>query len=409
MRKLFQQLTDELKSFLDQAEDLLLLLACGVDDTALVLKTMRDLEQVDASDIFLLHADDFVGLDPFVTAALERLAADYQRTSAALVDSQREPLPPMSNTLQDQARPALARLQDALGSSRSLLPSADGHRLVWVMFPAQIADPETYLQLILQCSAKGGIQPWMRGLRLIFRVPADFVLADSPLAEVPRLRLRHADFGPSALQTSLQEQADDPKLPEAERVNAQLALATLDYAHGRLHEAVGRYQKVFEFARRTENPAMEALALNGLGDIPHRQGNLELAQHWYECAIDPALAARQPVVLATLVNNLASIAYQKQQFADAAQYYDSLCTVQSWLMNPVGKLQALEGRGLAQVKLGRAEPALASFEEAALLGIGFALPALARANLQHMREVCKQGGCKQKLVEVETELSKIQG
>ena len=91
MRKLFQQLTDELKSFLDQAEDLLLLLACGVDDTALVLKTIRDLEQADASDIFLLHADDFVGLDPFVTAALERLAADHQRTSAALVDSQREP------------------------------------------------------------------------------------------------------------------------------------------------------------------------------------------------------------------------------------------------------------------------------------------------------------------------------
>src|SRR3974390_2416864 len=137
MRKLFQQLTDELKSFLDQAEDLLLLLACGVDDTALVLKTIRDLEQVDASDIFLLHADDFVGLDPFVTAALERLAADHQRTSAALVDSQREPLPPMPNTLQDRARPALARLQEALGFSRSLLPSADGHRLVWVMFPAQ--------------------------------------------------------------------------------------------------------------------------------------------------------------------------------------------------------------------------------------------------------------------------------
>jgi len=409
MRKLFQQLTDELKSFLDQAEDLLLLLACGVDDTALVLKTIRDLEQVDASDIFLLHADDFVGLDPFVTAALERLAADHQRTSAALVDSQREPLPPMPNTLQDRARPALARLQEALGFSRSLLPSADGHRLVWVMFPAQIADRETYLQLILQCSAKCGIQPWMRGLRMIFRVPADFILADSPLAEVPRLRLRRVDFDPSALQTSLQEQVDDPKLPEAERMNAQLVLATLDYAHGRLPEAVSRYQTVFEFARKTDNPAMQALVLNGLGDIPHRQGNLELAQYWYECGIDPALAAQQPVVLATLVNNLASIAYQRQQFADAAQYYDSLCTIQGWLMNPVGKLQALEGRGLAQVELGQAEPALASFEEAALLGVGFALPALARANLQYMREVCQQGGFKQKLAEVERELSKIQG
>lgn len=394
-------------SFLDQAEDLLLLLACGVDETALVLKTMRDLEQVDASDIFLLHADDFVDLDPFVTSALDRLAADYQRTSDSLADSQRDSLPPMPKTFQDQARPALARLHDALGFSRSLLPSADGHRLVWVMFPAQIADSKSYLQLILHCSAKCGIQPWMRGLRMIFRVPADFVLADSPLAEVPRLRLRQADFGSAALQICLQEQADDPKLSEAERVDAMLALATLDYAHGRFSESVSRYQTVFEFARKTDNPAMQALVLNGLGDIPHQRGDLELAQHWYECAIDPALAAQQPVVLATLVNNLASIAYQKEQFADSAQYYDSLCTIQGWLMNPVGKLQALEGRGLAQVKLGQAESALASFEEAALLGIGFALPALAKANLRHMREVCQQGGFKQKLAEVETELSKI--
>jgi tetratricopeptide (TPR) repeat protein len=408
MRKLFHQLTDELKEFLDQSEDLLLLLACGDDDTALVLKAMRDLEQASASDIFLLHADDFVSLEPFVGAALARLAADHQRANVALTNSHREPLPPMPSGLEDVARPPLERLHEALAFSRSLLPSADGHRLLWVMFPAQIADHETYLQLILECSAKSGIQPWMRGLRLVFRMPADFVLAESPLAEVPRLRSQRADFGPRALDASLREQTDDPALSEAERINAQLALATLDYAHDRLPEAVRRYQTVFEFARRTDNSAMQALVLNGLGDIPHRQGNLDLAQHWYECAIDPALAAEQPVVLATLVNNLASIAYRKQQFAEAAQYYDSLCSLQAWLMNPVGKMQALEGRGLAQAKLGEPEPALASFEEAALLGIGYALPQSAEQNLQHMQQVCHQAGLKEKLAEVEIQLRKLQ-
>jgi tetratricopeptide (TPR) repeat protein len=385
---------------------LVLLLACGDSDTALVLKTIRDLEQADASDIFLLHADDFVRPGPFVSAAVNRLAEDLQRTNMALQNQQREPLPELPGSTLDESRPPAERLIEAVDFARSLLPSAQGHRLVWAMFPTKIADRDNYLRLILACTARDGIRPWMRGVRLIFRVPFEFALDESPLNGAPRLRLQLVDFGPQAMSASMQEEANDPKLPEAERMNALLGLATLDHAHDRIPDAVRRYQTLFAFAQKTENSAMQALVLNGLGDIAQKQGNVEIAQHWYECAIDPALTAGQPVVLATVVKNLATIAYQGQQFADAEVYYDNLSTLQTWLMDPVGRLQALEGRGLAQGKQAKAKPALASFEEAALLGIGFGLPDPAKRNLEHMRHVCRESRDSKKLAEVEAELSR---
>lgn len=407
MRKLFQRLTSDLQAFLDQRDDLILLLACGDNDSALVLKAIRDLEQTDASDIFLLHADSFVQPGPFVTAAINRLAEDHARTNAALQGEQRAPLPPLPDTLGDEAKPPPQRLIQAMDFARSLLPQPEGHRLAWVMFPGQIADQDAYLRLILACSAKDGVRAWMRSVRLIFRVPPDFACKGPPLEGVPRLRLKRADFGPEAMNAALREDAGDPQLPEPERMNARLALAALDYAHGRAAEAIGHYQAVFEFARKTENPAMQALVLNGLGDIPNRQGDLALAQHWYECAIPPAVSSRQPVVLATVVGNLAAIARQRRRFADAASYFESLSTLKDWLFDPAGKAEALEGRGLAQAALGRHESAAACFEEAALLGVGFSLPAAARANLQHLQKICQTQGWTQKQAEVEEALHKI--
>jgi hypothetical protein len=73
-------------------------------------------------------------------------------------------------------------------------------------------------------------------------------------------------------------------------------------------------------------------------------------------------------------------------------------------MDPVGRLQALEGRGLSQVELGQNESALASFEQAALLGVGFELPALAKQNFEHMRKICLKCDLPKKLAEVDAVL-----
>lgn len=405
MRRLFQRLTEELEAFLEQRDDLILLIACGDNDTALVLKTIRDFEQADASDIFLLHADDFLRPDPFVAAAVHRLANEHERTNAALQNQQRELMPLLPPDLFDEKRPPVDRLIGAVDFARSLLPDVTGHRLVWIMFPTEMADRESYLRLIVACTAKDGIKPWMRGVRLIFRVPFEFSLKGSPLEGVPRVRVRRVDFGPQALSASMQEEVDDPNLPEAERMNALLALATLDYAHDRIPAAMDRYKTLFAFAQKTDNLPMQALVLNGMGDIAQKQGNVELAQQWYETAIEPALAAGQPVVLATLINNLASVAYQRQQFAEAESYYDNLGTIRTWLMDPAGKLQALEGRGLAQINQQKPTPALASFEEAALLGSSLGWPEPTRRNLEHMQDVCRQSHNSAKLAEVDAALT----
>jgi tetratricopeptide (TPR) repeat protein len=404
MRKLFERLTRELDEFVEQRDDLLLLLACSADDSALVLKTLRDRDRAAASDVYLLFADDFVDAPSFVTGAVERIRQEREIANAAAEQDGKEPLPAVPAELSDESRPAVQRLHEALTWARGLLPEQGGHRLVWAMFPARIADPRAYLQVVTACSQSEGIRPWMRGTRLVFRVPADFTLAGSGLAGVRAVRQARADFGPAALEASLKEEASDPGRPEAERMQALLALAIRDGAHDRTDEATRKYSAVYEYSTRAENPVMQALVLNGLGDLPHKQGDLEQARYWYECAVPPAAATEQPGVLAVVVQNLAAVTYKAGKYPLAEEYYDQLSELKGLMLDEVGKAEALEWRGLAQEKQNAWDRAVRSWEQAELISRAFELRYRLKPVLEHLRRAYRQLRVNDKLAGVEEEL-----
>src|SRR5262249_19762153 len=154
------------------------------------------------------------------------------------------------------------------------------------------------------CAPRPAVQPWMGGLRLIFRVEAGFALANSPLAGAARTRLARVDFGPAALEASFSKEANDPRLPGAQLVGGLRSLALLASAHGPTPEARTNFQVLLDHHSRSGNAQMQAVVLNGLGDLEQRQGNSAKAKSWYERAVRPAVAARQATVLATVVQNL---------------------------------------------------------------------------------------------------------
>jgi tetratricopeptide (TPR) repeat protein len=404
MRKLIERLGRDLDGFVEQRDDLLLLLACSAEDSALVLKVLRDRDRMAASDVYLLFADDFLDASSFVTKAVERLHEEHAIANAGAEQEGKEPLPPVPAALGDTTRPAAPRLQEAFTYARSLLPEAGGHRLVWAMFPAKVADWTAYLQLVSACSPARGIQPWMRGTRLIFRVEADFALGSSPLVGVKGVRQARADFGQAALQAGLQEEAADLALPQADRMQALLALAALDGAHDRTAEATRKYSILYEYFVRAENPLMQALVLNGLGDMPHKQGDLEKARHWYECAVPPAAAAEQPLVLSVVVQNLAAVAFEGGKFAEAEEYYGQLSELKQLLLDEEGKAEALEWRGLAQEKQAEYDRAVQSWEQAELISRAFELRHRLRRVLEHLRRAYRQLRVADKLAGVEEEL-----
>jgi tetratricopeptide (TPR) repeat protein len=409
MRQLIKRLRKELEEFVEQRDDLILIAACSPEESATVVHLLRDLEQSGGSDVFLLFADDFFQAGPFVSVAIERLRIDHRLASEALKQEGRQPLPPMPEILLDATRPPAQRLQDAVGFAVSLLPPAGGHRLVWGMFPQNVADRHEYLKLVAQLAPWNGVKPWMRGARLLFRDEPDTPEFAPGLASAPKVRLRRLDAGPGAVERSLRADAENEALPNEDRMQALFLMASLDYAHCRYQEAADKYNLLLGYYQSTGNHAMQAYVINGIGDIFQRGGDFERAQHWYECAIDPATRSEQPVVLATVVRNLGEVAYARRLYPEAEQYFDGWDKLAGEMLDPDSKAQALEKRGLSQQQQGALDKAVDSWQAAATLSRNVGMSSRLRANLTHLERGYQYLGMADSIEAVRTELQAIAG
>lgn len=363
MRKIFNQLMDTLRDFLKQRDDLLLLVPCEDSDVPLLLKALRDLDRESGSDMFLLFAEDFSDSDAFLDNIAQRLQEEHELTSKA-VGPDVPKLPPLPSEFLDPKGPPSARLEAGMGFAHSLIDPRMGQHFVWGMGPGTIADAKSYLLLLAQLLPRPEIRSWMRGARIVARVPADFQLPASPLK---RVRVRPFTIPPNALEEELVATAVDPKLSIGDRIQAEVQLAYLDYAHSRFAQAIERFLKALAFFQWAEIPVMEGLVIGGLGAIARRQANLQEAQHWYECALVPAAKDGNPVLMSTIVENLASIAFEEKRFADAEERYSELVTLKRAMIDEDGVADALEWQGLSQEGQWAFDRAVECWYESALI------------------------------------------
>jgi hypothetical protein len=384
MRNLFEQLTRTLRHFLAQRDDLLLLVACGDDDVALVLKALRDLDRNSPGDLFLLFGDDFDAPDSFLTNMARRFEEEHSLTNEA-VPANEGKLPPLPADFLNPASPPPARLEAGLRYAQSLIEPGQGQRFLWGMGPKKIADPKSYLELLARLTPRPEIRPWMRGARIVARVPADFRLDRSPLAGARRVNVEPFVIPPDAHEQGLLADAADRKLPPGERMRAEVQLAYLDYAHSRFDSATQRFRRALAFFQWAGVPVMEGLIISGLGDIARRQENWKQAQHWYACAVVPAAKAGNPMLTATIVQNLALVAYHEKRFADAEERYGELATLKRGMFDEVGLAEALEWQGICQEKQQAYDRAVASWEGAALVCKTFELQDRLPPVLTHLR------------------------
>ncbi len=407
MLGLIERARAQLRGFVEQRDDLIALVPCQDSDTTVVLKLFRDIEDASASDIVLLFADDFVEPGPYVSVAVERLAEQHRIASAYAIEQGLEPLAPMPEALfDDSLRPGL-RLFDAVVYAKSLMPTPGGHRLVWVMCPPQIADREPWLDLVRVFLPDRGVEPWMAGLRLVFRDQLDTPQIAPDIARCPRVRLIDVDFSPESLERGLEEDAANEELSDAERMQALLSLAVIDGAHSRLSEAASRYDRLLGYYQQTNNPAMQAFVINAFGDLCRAAGDMPKAQHWYECAVTPATDAKDAIVLAAITRNLGELAYEQGRYGEAEEYFDGLDQLAAHMLQPETKAGALEWRGLSLEQLGRPHDAADVWESAAMLCRTIGMPQLLRINLEHLERVYHRTNRPGHLRDVREELSAL--
>lgn len=407
MRRLLEGVRNGFREFVEQRDDLIALLACNDDDAPVAVKILGDLEQSADTDVFLLFADDFIAASPYVSVVVERLAEQHRLACQWAAEQGRAPLPQMPPDLFDDAQPPAHRLFDAVAFARSLVPERGGHRLVWAMCPSRMADPEAYLDLARTFLPRNGVEPWMRGLRLIFRTGSDVDSTAPDVVQGARVRMLPVDFGPAALQGSLQDEAEDEELPEDERMQSVLSLALLDASHDRTTDAAKKFESLLSYYQRTGNVAMQAFVINAFGDVYRKAGDLEGARDWYECAAVPAADAHDTLILSMVVRNLGDVAYERGKFEEAESYFDGLDQLAAHLLQPEAKVSALEWRGLSQEQQGAYDAAIESWEGAATLSRNIGLPALLRANLQHLQRAFQATSSGGRLAEVNAELRKL--
>lgn len=375
MRRLYEKLQAMLRGFIDQRDDLLLLVAANDSDSALVLQCLREFDEQSAGDLVLLFGEafdqPFASADCYLDSLAAKLRSDVEVANAGALPTD-TPLPPPPEAMAEGAVPPPARLKLGLGYAASLVDPRGGQRYVWGMVPGEIKSADQYAALL---AALPALQPeeWMRGGRVIARVPANFDLARSPLAGKPRVRVERFHIPHDAHEQELLAALNDPAALEADRMGAAVQLGFIDAAHNRLEPAAAHFNKALVFFQWVKLPAMAGLVMVGLGDVARRRGDAVEAKRWFESALVPAVESESPILLSNVVENLATTEFRQGQYGEAAARYAALGELRRTSFDEDGVAESLEWEGVSLDKAGRTQDAVMKWYEAALIGRTFNL------------------------------------
>ena len=408
MQKLIDTFKAQIDDFIEQRSDFLMLLGCSQLEAPIALKIIQDIEQQNNTDVFLLFADDFIALQPYVDVAIERLREQYQLANAWLAEQGHAALPAMPTTLDDPHRPPLRRLAEAMQYARALVPREGGHRLVWAMLPQHIHDPEAWHAMVNAFAPHQGIRPGMQGIRLLFRAAPDCESAYPVLFAAPRVRMNTLDLSQDKLEDSLAQDAEDESKPADQRMQALLKLALFDAAYNRKIPALSKFKILLGYYQGSTDYKMQAFTMNSIGDVYKRNDQLDRAQYWYECALPPIIEAKDPVIFHTIVRNLGDVAYAQQDYPLAEQHYSYADQLADKMLDPEGKIRDLEARGLSQEQQGAYDRALASWELAAQLARHIEQAPLLHIMLDHLERGYRKTTNFAKAAAVKTEQQQLQ-
>lgn len=363
MRRLIAHWGKTLREFVEQRDDLLLVVAASDADAPLLTKLLQELDRASPADLFFIAPDAAGAPAGYVEALAARLRGQVALANAAAADGDTLITAPPDFA----AGPPAWRLQSMLEYLQTLVDLTAEQRFVCALVPEGVADAAGYEKLLAGLAPSPHVVGWMRGARVVARVPADFVLEGSRLAGAARVRFARLACPPDIYETELLADSADPAVPEADRMQSLVQLAYIDVAHGRGALADARFGQALAYFRWLKLPALEGLILNGLGDSARRAGDGATARRWYETALGPAGESGSPMLVAAVVQNLAAVAYAEGEFAEAADCYADVVTLRRGALDEEGISEALDWRGRSLEAGGDLAAALPCWEESAFV------------------------------------------
>jgi tetratricopeptide (TPR) repeat protein len=394
MQRKLEEMRDTLSGFVDQRDNLLLVVSGTDAEVPYTLKTLEGLDDVAPSDLFLLFAEPFTGAPRYASQVVQSLHTQMKLAEVDLAKRQQEPWPPLPSLCDDDDAPPHDRIRAAIDHIASLLPAEEDHRLVVGLLPFHIADQEGYARLVGELIPWDGPMLWMKGLRIVARddSASPFLIPILRKKKAPGVLLYEPDLRPEALNDALVKGAADPSLPVVERMQILAQLAGLDYAHQRYAGAIEKYKILYNYYAESESPAMQAVTLQGVGDVLRRIGKLEEAKEKYQQGLALALEAEALPVLLNLTFAAGDVSLELNEHEQAEGFFGLSQALAGKLLNPFAKADALEQQGIARDRARDGAGAIVVWSDASTLCETFSYHERRRSVLERLIAAYRDAG-----------------
>jgi tetratricopeptide (TPR) repeat protein len=394
MRSILESIGDRLKSFLEQRDDLALVLGSSAADSLPVLKILEGLEEESTSDLFWTITHEFREPAAYASAVVREFATRHEVVRLAMERRGMRPWPPIPPAVLAEHSPPGYRLRALAAFSRELLPVPNGGNNVWVLYPLEITDHAAYARLMAELLYHEFPFPWCHHLRFIVRADPDDAALPTMLAQWPRIQWYQPDLGMDAVSRGLEAEVANESLPLAERMTFVPIMAGMDYAMGRLPEALEKYELLLRFHAADGNRPMAAFALNGMGEVYEKLGDLDRANASYEAALIPASDGDTPAIpiwLNTVVN-LGNLCMRQARWADGEAYFDVAQQLATVARDATSRISALDNRGVCQYQQWKLADAARSWGDGAALAATLQDARMCRALLVRLEQLYVQVG-----------------
>jgi tetratricopeptide (TPR) repeat protein len=393
MRSLSETAAEQLRAFLTQRDDLIMILSAADGDVPAGLKIVEGLE-AELSHVWgWVFAQAFTDAPGYVDAIIGDISARQAAMSMALEKQGKPALPPLPEALNDQARGLADRLRAAVAYVRSMVPPMPGGVTLFALLPLEIREPAAYAALARDLVRHRMPFPWCAGVRFVLRDDAALPLLVR-FQQAARTRSMRIDFSAPSLAAALVRDAADETVPLTDRMNATLVAAGMDQAHGRFDQALARYQTALQHFGPAGNAPVAALAANGIAACLNAKGDAAGAERVMQAALDTSLQANPPAlpVILNVLLDLTMLVARQARWAEAELYLTATHDVANALFMPAVRAEALDRRGIAQVRLGKAAEAERSWRDAIAIADAAEEHDHALATRTHLHGLLQQQG-----------------
>jgi hypothetical protein len=403
--KLFERMTERLKAFIAQRDDLALIIRSPEAESAVMLKSLQELQDSSSSEMFWIFAEEFSGPRGYVRRVVDTFAATHEAVRLSQEKDGGPAWPKLPQGLRDETVVPVKRMRELMVFARSLLPRP-GLVMVWVLFPLKISDGPAYVPFVQEVLKHEFPFPWCHHIRILVRDGARPALAER-LGKPGRVAWYEPDLSLKAIEKALEEDLADDSLPLDQQMNSLLITAGMDYSQKRHERALAKYQLLLRFYQGTRNTTMSALVLNAIGEVILAKGKAAEANECFLAAVVPATEGNPPPipVLTNVIWNLAGLRVKDKNWPEAEGFWNELQKLATIQRNPALKVLALEQLGVAQYEQKKVPAALETWWAGATVAAKLNLPEQREAILKRLRQHYGKTGENNKIKELESQLA----